>query len=532
MYKLLVLLLIAFVSVAGSCRRTNTEFVTVALPETFSTFDTLTTSASDVAAERVRNLMFNSLVKKNEKFEYVGELASNISVSGDGKTVTFTLRDGVKFHNGKDFTSADVKYTFDKLFESKGYKASAFFDTVPVPAGEVALGPDGQPAKTKQVSHIVSFLAPDAKTVVITVARPALANQLMSNLVAIPIIAEGTAEQQRDSPIGSGPFKFVKFDGSQNTVDLAAFPEYFDGPSKIQKLRVKTVTDASALQAELQTGGVDLAPVPSNLPPDTLNVLKGISNLKVEQFDGSNIQYIGLNVQSPPLNNVKVRQAIGYAIDKDKVIRELLSGQAKTANSILPESSWAYSPGTQYNFDPAKARQLLSESGYESEPIKFKFASGNAAFNSFVQAIQNNLKDVGLNVEIEPIDPRTLRDQLKIGQFQLNTGIWIGGNQDPIFLKDLFTTGKIPVQGGVTCCNRSRYSNAEVDKLLEDAINEIDREKAKLLYIRAWEKISNDLPLLPLWYPANMVVSNTRLGNIRISPSGDWSFIKDITVSK
>lgn len=486
----------------------------MALPEPFSTFDTLTSTASDVAAERVKNLIFNSLVKKNEKFEYIGELASDIKVSDDGKTITFTLRDGVKFHNGKDFTSADVKYTFDKLFESKGFKSGAFFDTV-----------DG-----KQVPHILSLATPDAKTVVISVGRPALKNQLLSNLVAIPIIAEGTAEQQKDAPVGSGPFKFVKFDGSQNTVELAAFPEYFDSPSKIHKLRIKTVTDASALQAELQTGGVDLAPVPSNLPPDTLNVLKGNSNLKVEQFDGSNIQYIGLNTQSPPLNNVKVRQAIGYAIDKDKVIRELLSGQAKVAQSILPESSWAYTAGTIYNYDPARARQLLQEAGYKNESIKFKFASGNAAFNSFVQAIQNNLKDVGLNVEIEPLDPGTLRTQLRTGDFQLNTGVWIGGNQDPIFLKDLFTTGRIP-DSSVACCNRSRYTNAEVDKLIEDAINEIDREKAKQLYVKAWEKISTELPLLPLWYPANMVVSNKRIGNVKISPSGDWSFIKDLTVS-
>lgn len=514
MHNIFVFLSIVAFVFTGSCRRSNSEFVTVALPETFSTFDTLTSTASDVAAERVRNLMFNSLVKKNESFDYVGELASEIKSSEDGKTITFVLREGVKFHNGKLFTSADVKYTFDKLFESKGFKSGAFFDTV-----------DG-----KQIPHIVSLATPDPKTVVISVNRPALKNQLLSNLVAIPIIGEGTAEQQKDAPVGSGPFKFVKFDGSQNTVELAAFPEYFDGAPKVQKLRIKTVTDASALQAELQTGGVDLAPVPSNLPPDTLNLLKNNANLKIEQFDGSNIQYIGLNTQSPPLNNVKVRQAIGYAIDKDKVIRELLSGQAKVAQSILPESSWAYTAGTKYTYDPAKAKQLLQEAGYKNESIKFKFASGNAAFNSFVQAIQNNLKDVGLNVEIEPLDPGTLRDQLRTGQFQLNTGVWIGGNQDPIFLKDLFTTGRIPGLG-VACCNRSRYSNAEVDKLLEDAINEIDREKAKQLYVQAWEKISADLPLLPLWYPANMVVSNKRIGNVKISPSGDWSFIKDITVT-
>jgi peptide/nickel transport system substrate-binding protein len=507
-----ILFLLTLIATA-SCRRAGNEFVTVALPESFSTLDTLTSTASDSAAERVRNLMFNSLVRKNENFEYVGELASNIATSEDGRTVTLTLRDGVKFHNGKDFTSADVKYTFDKLFETKGYKSGAFFDTV----------------NGKQIAHITSLSTPDPKTVVFVVERPALKNQLLSNLVAIPIIPDGTVEQQKTSPVGSGPFKFARFDQSQNTVEFDAFTEYWEGAPKFPKLRVKTVTDASALQAELQTGSVDLAPAPSNMPPDTLKLLNGAGNIKVEQFEGSNIQYIGLNTTSTPLNNQKIRQAIGYAIDREKLINELLSGQAKIASSVLPAGSWAYSTGTQYSFDQEKARQLLKEAGYKDEPIKFKYSSGNAAFNSYAQAIQSSLAAVGLNVQIETVDPGTLRTQLAQGQYQMNTGVWIGGNQDPIFLKDLFTTGRIPGPT-VSCCNRWRYSNPEVDGLLENAINEVDRETAKQMYIKAWQIVSNDLPLLPLWYPANMVVSNSRIGNIKMNPSGDWTFIKDITV--
>jgi len=511
--KLLVLCLFGVLLLGASCNRGSRDVVTVALSESFSTFDTLTTEKSDAAAERVRNLMFNSLVRKTESFDYTGELAQEIRTSDDGKEITFVLRDGVKFHNGKPFTSADVKYTFDELFRSKGYKSFAFSDA----------GPSGS------TPHITSIETPDAKTIVFKILRPALRNQLLSNLVAIPIIAEGTAEQQRTQPVGSGPFKFVAFDQSQNTVDLEAFPEYWEGAPKLSKLRVKTVTDASALQAELQSGGVDLAPVPSNLPPDSLKQLGSMANLKVEQFDGSNIQYLGFNTTSPPLTSVKIRQAIGHAIDREKIIRELLGGQARIAYSILPAGSWAYTPGTKYDYDSAKAKQLLQEAGYKNEPIKFTFASGNAAYSSYAQAIQSMATDAGINIVIETLDPNTIRDNLAKGQFQMNTGVWIGGNQDPIFLKDLFTTSKIPGPG-VSCCNRSRYSNPEVDKLLEDAVNEVDRERAKTLYVQAWEIISRELPLYPLWYPANMVVANKRIGNIKIGPSGDWSFIKDITV--
>jgi len=541
-------LLVAFVAallLTISCRRNNTEFVTVALPEKFTTLDTLTSTASDSAADRVRNLIFNTLVRKNESFDYVGELAQDISVSPDGMTVTFKLRNNVKFHNGKAFSSADVKYTFDELFKSNSYKSKAFFDTEPIeqsgPASDSdkssnsadakkpAAGEKPAEPKTKSVPHIVSLETPDPMTVVITVAKPALKNQLLSNLVAIPIIPEGSVGQQKDQPVGSGPFKFVSFDQSQNIVELAANTDYWEGAPKVLKLRLKTVTDANSLQAELQTGGVDIAPNPSNLPPDSIRSLGSSPTLKVEQTDGSNIQYLVFNTQSAQLNNVKLREAIGYAVDRQKIVTELLFDQAKVANSILPEQSWAYTPGTQYKYDPAKAKQLLQEAGYKNEPIVFKYSAGNAYVNQYAQVIQSALTDVGINVQIETLEVNTIRTQLAQGQFQMYTGVWIGGNQDPIFLRDLFTTKKIP-GGAVACCNRSRYSNEELDKILTSAVDATDRETAKGLYAKAQEIVSNDLPLFPLWYPANLVVANKRIGNIKISGSGDWSFLKDVTV--
>ncbi|MGE3466939.1 MAG: ABC transporter substrate-binding protein, partial [Pyrinomonadaceae bacterium] len=437
MRKLLLLLLVVVLfATASTCRRRTSDGVTVALPEKFSAFDTLTSTASDAAAERVRNLMFNALIRKNENFEYVGELATEITTSEDGKMITLTLHDGVKFHNGQAFTSADVKYTFDELFKSNGYKSGAFYDQPPANAA------GGE--KAPSVAHIEALETPDAVTVVFKLQRAALRNQLLSNLVAIPIIPQGTVDQQKDNPVGSGPFKFVSFDPAQNTVELASNADYWEGAPKIEKLRLKTLTDANSLQAELQTGGVDIAPNPSNLPPDILNSMSGNPNLKIDQFDGSNIQYLVFNTQSPPLDNVKVRQAIGYAVDRQKIVTELLSDQARVAHSILPPQSWAYSPGTQYSYDPAKAKQLLNEAGYKNEPIVFKYGAGNAAVSQYAQVIQSSLNEAGLNVQIETLEVGVIRKQLAQGQFQMYTGVWIGGNQDPIFLHDLFSSTKIP----------------------------------------------------------------------------------------
>ena len=510
----LLLILITGLIFSFSCRTRNSDVVTVALSDKFSSLDTLTSGASDAASERIRNLMFNSLVKKNENFEYVGELAKDIQFSENGKVFTFVLQDNVKFHNGKALTSADVKYTFDELFKSeKSFKRGAFYETV----------------NEQKIPLIDSIQTPDPKTVVFTLNRPEVKNQVLSNLVPIPIIPEGTINEQQAHPVGSGPFKFVNFDQSQNTVEFEAFADYWEGAPKVSKLRVKTVPDANALQAELQSGGVDLAPLPSNLSPDTIKSLGQNSNLKVEQFEGSNIQYLQFNTQSPPLNNVKLRQAIAYGIDREEIINKLLFGQATIAHAILPTKSWAYNAGTTYNFNPDKAKQLLQESGYKGEPIKYKFSAGNAAVSQYAQVIQNALKNIGVNVEIEPLESGVMRDQLAKGQFQMNTGIWVGGNQDPIFLKDLFATSAIPGEK-VKCCNRSRYSNPEFDKVIAEALAATDREKAKEYYFKAQEIVSNDVPMLPLWYPANMIVANKRIGDIKIDASGDWGFIKNITV--
>ena len=302
------------------------------------------------------------------------------------------------------------------------------FDTVPLNRGtstpDVNKAANGQantsatpkPVETKTVPHIVSLETPDPMTVVFKVGSPELRHQLLSNLVTIPIIPEGTVAQQKDSPIGSGPFKFVNFDASQSSVELAGNPDYWEGPPKIQKLRVKNIPDANSLQAELQTGGVDIAPNPSNLLPDSVKSLGANPNLKVEQSDGSNLQYLVFNTQLPPLDNVKVRQAIGYAVDRQKIISDLLLNQARIAHSILPPESWAYVPGTEYTYDPERARRLLKEAGYTNQEIVFKYSSQSAYVNNYSQVIQNALTSVGLNVRIETMERNTIVDQLAKGQ--------------------------------------------------------------------------------------------------------------------
>lgn len=515
-----LLMLLGALVIPMACRRRSNTFV-IALGDNIRTIDPIGSPTVDAASERVRTLIFNSLVKKNEKFDYVGELASDIQRSDDGLAFTFNLRDGVKFHDGRAFTSADAKYTLDLVFSSNFAKSASFFEGV----GE------------NRKSYITSVEAPDAKTLIVRLDKPWTG--LLSNLVAVAIIPKDSHESQKTNPLGTGPFKFLQYDNSQQVVDLQAFPEYWEGPAKLQTLRVRVISDTNALQAELRSGRVDLSPLPTSMSPDAIKLLGQDPNLQVLQFTGSNINLLTFNISQPPLDNVKVRQAIAHAIDRESLIRDLLLGQAKIAHSILPEDSWAYTPGQVYAFDPARSKQLLDEAGFRdpdgdgpqprfSKPIVFKISGSSVSARNYANVIMDYLKAVGVPVLIETAELNTLLDQLRQGQFQIYYGQWVGGNQDPIFYKDLFATSEIPSQQRPSR-NRSRYSNKELDVLLDEALNTFEREKARELYQQIQEIVSRDVPVFPLWYQANMVIARKSVGNIQVNASGDWAFVRNIT---
>jgi peptide/nickel transport system substrate-binding protein len=296
------------------------------------------------------------------------------------------------------------------------------------------------------------------------------------------------------------------------------------------------------LQAELRAGRVDIAPLPTSLSPDAVNLLGKDPSLQVIQFNGSNINLLTFNIAQAPLDNVKVREAIAYAVDRESMIRDLLLGQAKLAHSILPEESWAYTTGQKYSYDPATAKRLLDEAGLRdpdgngpqprfTKPVVFKVSGSSVAAKNYAGVIQNYLKEVGIPVSIETAELNTLFDQLKNGQFQIFYGQWVGGNQDPIFYKDLFATSEIPTQDRASR-NRSRYSNKELDALLDEALNTFDREKAVGLYHQVQEIVSRDVPVFPLWYQANIVIARKNVSNIQVNASGDWGFVRNVTVSK
>ncbi len=521
--KLILLVFTISLLVVGGCRRRNDAFI-MALGDNIRTIDPIGSPSVDAASERVRTLIFNSLVKKDEKFDYVGELASNITRSPDGTVFTFNLRDNVKFHDGKSLSSADVKYTLDLVFSSNFAKSASFYE---------GTGDDKR-------SFIKSVEATDDKTVVVTLTKPWVG--LLSNLVPIAIIPKDSYESQKTHPVGTGPFKFIHYDNAQQVCDVEAFPEYWDGPSKITNVRVRVISDMNAMQAELRAGRVDIAPMPTSLSPDAVKLLEQDPRLQVQSFTGSNVFLLTINTSAAPLDNVKVRQAIEYAIDRESMIKNLLLGYGKIAHSIIPEESWSYTSGQKYSYDPAMSKKLLDEAGFKDpdgdgpkmrfdKPVVYKLSGSSIAGRQYAGVIQNNLKEVGIPVEIQTPEQNTLFDELRRGNFQISYTQWVGGNQDPIFYKDLFATSEIPTQTRPSR-NRSRYSNKELDALLDEAVNTFDRQKSMELYAKIQDIVSREVPVIPLWYGSNIVIAKKTVGNIHVNASGDWGFVKNLTVSQ
>src|SRR5882672_11462522 len=519
----LSLLLLTAIILPSACRRSQSNVFVIALSDNIKTIDPIGSPSVDAASERVRTLMFNSLVKKDEKFDYVPELASNIQRSDDGLVFTFSLHDGVTFHDGRPFTSADAKYTLDTVLASTFAKAASFFEG----------------SGANKTAYVKSVEAPDAHTLIIRLNKQWTG--LLPNLVPIAIIPSGSYESQKTHPLGTGPFKFKSYDQVQQVVDLEANQNYYDGAPQIQVLRARAISESNTMQAELQSGRVDIAPLATSLSPDAIKALDQYPGLSVHQFEGSNLNLLTFNTAEAPLDNVKVRQAIAYAIDRESMVRDLAQGQGKIAHSILPEASWAYAKPQTYQFDPTRAKQLLDEAGFRdpdgdgpqmrwTKPLLFRISGSSAAARQYAGVIQNYLKNVGIPVTIETSEFNTMRQQVQNGQFQLNYSQWVGGNQDPLFYHDLFATSEIatPTRG----LNRSRYSNPELDKILDEAVNTYDHAKAAPLYAKAQEIISRDVPVFPLWYQANMVIAKKTVGNIHVNASGDWGFVKDLTVTK
>jgi peptide/nickel transport system substrate-binding protein len=250
-------------------------------------------------------------------------------------------------------------------------------------------------------------------------------------------------------------------------------------------------------------------------------------NLLVERAAGTRLAYLGFNLRDPILKDARVRQAIAYALDRSPMIEYLWRGQAQQARSVLPTQSWAYDGGVpSYDHNIAKASQLLDAAGYpEVDGVRFHITMKTSTDENtrlMVAVMQQQLREVGIALDIRSFEFATFFSDVQHGAFQMYGLRWIGGNEDPDIFEYAFSSAKFPPNGA----NRGYYSNPKVDALIDKARREIDPSLRKPLYAEVQSILANDLPYINLWYLDNVLVHTRRVRNLKLNPAGNYDFLR------
>ena len=452
----------------------------------------------DAYSERIDELLFDALVHRDEHFNLKPWLAESWETP-DPLTYVFHLHPGVTFHDGRPLTARDVKYTFDSI-----------------------IGGKIRTTKTGTYQFVDHIDAPDDTTVIFHLKEPW--SSLLWNVSngAIGIVPEGSGPDFFQHPIGSGPFRLVRNLQDQEVV-IERNEQYWRTPAKLERVRFNVVPDTTTRALELRKGSADVAL--NSLTADMAYSLQRESGLVVERTPGTIYQYLALNLRDPLLKDERVRQALAYSIDVEPLIHYLWRDMARPAESVLPTQSWAFANAWPYKYDPAAARKLLDEAGYPARNgVRFHLSmktSTEETTRLLAAVLQQQLRDVGIILDIHTFEFATFFSDVTKGAYQLYSLRWIGGNNDPDIFEYAFQSTRMPPKGA----NRSYYSNPEVDQLINDGRREIDQQKRATIYARVQQDLARDLPYIHLWYLDNVIVHSKRVRNIELSPPGNYDFL-------
>lgn len=455
----------------------------------------------DAFSERIDSLIFDDLLTRSENLGVAPGLAESWDVP-DPLTYVFHLHHGVRFHDGRPLTSKDVKWTFDSLLQHKIRSTKS--------------GP------YRYVDHID---APDDYTVVFHMKEADASLLWNVSDGAMGIVPQGAGDEMTRHPVGSGPFKFVSAETDRNVI-VVRNDDYWGEKAKLPRVLFAVVPDGTTEALELRKGSCDLS-INSYLTPDMVATLSHDRQLVVESSPGTRLAYLGFNLRDPILKDVRVRQAIAYALDRKPMIEYLWRDEARPARSVLPPQSWAYEGDVPaYDHDPAKSMQLLDAAGYpEVNGVRFHIlmkTSTDENTRLMVAVMQQQLRQVGIALDIRSFEFATFFSDVTHGAFQMYGLRWIGGNEDPDIFEHAFHSSQLPPNGA----NRGYYLNAEVDHLIDQARREVDPNLRKPLYEQVQRILARDLPYIDLWYLDNVVVHTRRVTNIQMNPAGNYDFLR------
>ncbi|HET7873085.1 MAG TPA: ABC transporter substrate-binding protein [Terriglobales bacterium] len=505
-YSILFLLSILWV-VAGCSSRPDPK--TVVMDIEFSPTNLDPRVGTDAQSEFIDELLFDSLVRKDQNFNLVPGAAERWEIP-DPRTYIFHLRRGIRFHDGRPLTARDVKWTLDSMR-------------------------DGSLRTIKGATYnlVDRVDMPDDFTLVVHLKEPFA--PLLWNLSegAFGIVPFGSGKDFKNNPIGSGPFRFVLSDPDSQVV-IARNDNYWGERPRVERIRFAVIPDDTTRALELRKGSADLAPA-NSFPPDMVGTLAQQRNLVVQRHPGTSLAYLAFNLRDPILKDVRVRQAVAYAIDRQAILHYLLRDSGRLAANVLPPEHWAYDPGvTAYSYDPDKANSLLDAAGYPrgQDGIRLHLTMKTSTVESarlFASVLQQQLRVVGIDLHIRTYEFATFYSDVTKGAFQLYSLRWIGySNQDPDIFEDAFHSASFAPKRA----NRGYYSNPEVDSLIEEGRRTVDVEQRKRIYARVQQILSHDLPYFNLWYLDNVLVHSSRVSNVALGASADYQFLNTVELAR
>ena len=425
--------------------------------------------------QSIRDLMFDSLLGIDLQGNIKPELAESWDTSKDGKVYTFRLRRGVKFHNGQEMTSEDVKFAIDFARNPK----NAAYGLV----------------KLELVERVET---PDKYTVRVHFREPSLPFlSSLTDIQAFTVIPKGSLQEGIDKPArfppGTGPFRFVEWKPTQQIV-FERFEDYWGPKPFVDRVILRPIRDTTIRFTALRAGDVDM------IERTPYEWVKQIVDGKIKGMSYIHAPHAGyrqlvFNVANPPFNNKKLRFAVAHAINKKEILDAAYLGFGEPADQLYPKGhAWYFEGVPSPSYDPNRARALLKESGYKGETIEIMVQQGE---ESEPTALQAQLKRIGMNIQLRVVEAGAAHALHRRGEFNFYFG---GGN---------FSADPSPTYGTEFVCeedlkrrnnNAAGYCDKEMDSLIKRAEGELDPAKRRTLLKQIVIKLNEDIPELPLVY--------------------------------
>jgi peptide/nickel transport system substrate-binding protein len=449
--------------------------------------------ATDATSTRINRLLYRALVDFDDSLRPIPDLATWEQLSPT--LYRFHLGDnGRDFHHGERLTAHDVKATYDFILDAN----------------------NASPHRGS-LSIITQVNVQDDDTVDFIINKP---DVLFPGRLVVGIVPAALIESQHPfnkKPVGSDRFELVKWQESSHL--------FLRRRSDQQVIEFLEVKDPVVRSLKLVRGEVDI--LQSDLSPELVTWLTKRPEIKVTKGQGTNFTYLGFNLQNAVTGQFAIREAIAYAINREEIIHYLLGNAARPASSfLLPPTHWAGHPGLPaYAYNPDKARALLAQAGFtKSNPLKLSYKTSNNPFRiRIATVIQQQLVDVGIDMDLRTYDWGTFYGDIKAGRFQLYSLSWVGIKMPDIF-RYVFHSSAVPPNGA----NRGRLDNPKIDALIEQAEAATTYEAGAALYRELQVALFNDLPYVPLWYEDHVLATRQRVSGYTLAPDGNYDGLNSV----